>query len=77
MADLRLHAQRFFDGQNYYDDHVLIIKDGVIINIDDKLAAVDKYLQGLVVPGYIDLQVNGGGGVLFNQSPFSLFILLF
>ena len=24
---------------------------------------------GLLVPGYIDTQVNGGGGVLFNDSP--------
>jgi N-acetylglucosamine-6-phosphate deacetylase len=24
---------------------------------------------GLVVPGFVDLQVNGGGGVLFNNAP--------
>jgi len=26
-------------------------------------------LGGLLVPGYIDTQVNGGGGVLFNDAP--------
>ena len=27
-------------------------------------------LEGqLLVPGFIDAQVNGGGGVLFNDSP--------
>ncbi len=25
--------------------------------------------QGVLVPGFIDLQVNGGGGYLFNESP--------
>ena len=24
---------------------------------------------GLLAPGYIDVQVNGGGGVLFNEDP--------
>lgn len=24
---------------------------------------------GLLVPGYVDLQVNGGGGILFNNKP--------
>ena len=26
---------------------------------------------GLVAPGFVDLQVNGGGGVLFNDAPTS------
>jgi N-acetylglucosamine-6-phosphate deacetylase len=28
-----------------------------------------QYLEGDLVPGFIDLQVNGGGGVLFNDQP--------
>jgi N-acetylglucosamine-6-phosphate deacetylase len=32
--------------------------------------AVDVDLEGqLLLPGFIDVQVNGGGGVLFNDSP--------
>lgn len=31
--------------------------------------AVRRRLEGDLVPGFIDLQVNGGGGVLFNDSP--------
>ena len=32
--------------------------DGRVIKID-----------GIVAPGFLDLQVNGGGGVLFNDDP--------
>ena len=69
MTQLRFHAQRLFDGQNYFDDQVLTIIDGVISAIDQNTKEVDFKTSGLVVPGFIDLQVNGGGGALFNDSP--------
>ncbi len=69
MTTLRLHAHRLFDGLNYSDDQVLSIKDGKIIAIDQNVDSADYVAEGLVVPGFIDLQVNGGGGSLFNASP--------
>ena len=69
MITLRLHAHRLFDGQNFLDNVVLMIRDGKIQAIDQDTTYVDQVAEGLVVPGFIDLQVNGGGGVLFNQSP--------
>jgi len=69
MTVFRLHLKKLFDGQNYIDDQVLTISDGKIIAFDSNTAKVDDVLQGLVVPGFIDLQVNGGGGALFNDSP--------
>jgi len=69
MTTLRLHAKRIFDGQNYLDDQVIVITNGTITAFDSDTSCVDHVLDGLVVPGYIDLQVNGGGGVLFNNSP--------
>lgn len=69
MTQLRLHAKRLFDGQNFLDDHVLTIIDGKISAIDRDTSNVDEEVFGLLVPGFIDLQVNGGGGVLFNDSP--------
>lgn len=69
MAEIRLHAQQLFDGQQTVDHQVLTIVDGKISAIDSDVARVDQVLEGLVVPGFIDLQVNGGGGVLFNVSP--------
>jgi N-acetylglucosamine-6-phosphate deacetylase len=69
MTQLRFHAKRLFDGQCFHDDHVLTITDGVISAIDQDTNDVDVKVTGLVVPGYIDLQVNGGGGALFNDAP--------
>jgi len=69
MTQLRLHATQLFDGQDFIDDQVLTITDGVISAIDQNTNDVDVKATGLVVPGYIDLQVNGGGGALFNDSP--------
>lgn len=69
MTSFRLHATRLFDGQDFIDDQVLTITDGVISAIDQNTNGVDVKITELVAPGYIDLQVNGGGGALFNDSP--------
>lgn len=64
-----------FNGEDLFEDHAVVI-DGKII--DDVLPrqdlaadiAIERDLQGgLLVPGFIDIQVNGGGGVLFNDTP--------
>lgn len=69
MSSLRFHAKRLFDGYSFLDDQVLTITDGMISAIDENINEVDVAVSGLVVPGYIDLQINGGGGVLFNDEP--------
>ncbi|WP_019026344.1 N-acetylglucosamine-6-phosphate deacetylase [Colwellia piezophila] len=69
MTQMRFYAPRFFDGQAFLGEQVLTIVDGTITAIDQDTSKFDVVAKGLVVPGYIDLQVNGGGGVLFNDSP--------
>ncbi|GAW97371.1 MULTISPECIES: N-acetylglucosamine-6-phosphate deacetylase [Colwellia] len=69
MTPMRFHAKRLFDGHAFLDDQVLTIVAGKITDIDQNTSKVDVTAKGLVVPGYIDLQVNGGGGALFNDSP--------
>jgi N-acetylglucosamine-6-phosphate deacetylase len=69
MTNKRFHAKRLFDGQAFFGDQVLTIVDGQIIAIDQDISNSDVTVDGLVAPGYIDLQVNGGGGALFNESP--------
>lgn len=46
------------------------IADGRIARVFDAVPAGDTDLGGgWLVPGFIDTQVNGGGGVLFNDAP--------
>ena len=62
-------------GQNGFVDGKAVIIDGAAIagfvGVADLTADIERYdLEGdLLVPGFIDTQVNGGGGVLFNDSP--------
>lgn len=69
MTQKRFHAKQLFDGQAFLDDQVLTIVDGQIMAIDQDISNSDITVDGLVAPGFIDLQVNGGGGALFNDSP--------
>ena len=69
MLVQRVHAKALFDGENFLADQVLTIEQGKIIAIDQNIHTADVRLLGLVVPGFIDLQVNGGGGVLLNSTP--------
>lgn len=48
----------------------LIVEHGMIQAVRPATAAEqDAMLPGSLIPGYIDTQVNGGGGVLLNQQP--------
>ncbi|WP_158968683.1 N-acetylglucosamine-6-phosphate deacetylase [Paraglaciecola sp. L3A3] len=67
---MRYFAPQLFDGNNIKNNQVMTIKNGSIISVEDGLAeSADIQLTGLVAPGFIDVQVNGGGGVLFNNQP--------
>ena len=56
-------------------DRVVLIEAGRILDVvapdDSRCASADRRdLNGqLLLPGFIDTQVNGGGGVLFNDDP--------
>jgi len=63
---------RIFDGNTLLDHHALIINGSEIVAIVpcQSLAAEIDVIGldgGILAPGFIDLQVNGGGGVLFNN----------
>jgi N-acetylglucosamine-6-phosphate deacetylase len=61
-----------FDGTRLRDDAAVLIDAGKIVGVmpEAKLPkGVDKQgITGLLAPGFIDVQVNGGGGVLFNET---------
>src|SRR5579863_3334000 len=74
MSQALINA-RILTPEGWRDDAVLLLKDAHIVAItgadDTRLYGVECHdLQGLsVLPGFIDCQVNGGGGVLFNTTP--------
>ena len=63
-----------FDGAALLRDRALVVEDGRVAGI---LSFADKPIRGEAVdlqggilsPGFVDWQVNGGGGVLFNADP--------
>ena len=69
-----LTGARIFDGDLWHEDSALLIADGKVAAIaplrDLPADARAVPMDGLsLVPGFIDLQVNGGGGVLLNEQP--------
>jgi N-acetylglucosamine-6-phosphate deacetylase len=65
-----IYVPELFDGQEFKQDQCINIVDGKITSVSSgKAAQADEVLDGLLVPGFIDVQVNGGGGVLFNNQP--------
>ncbi|MFC0220776.1 N-acetylglucosamine-6-phosphate deacetylase [Pseudochelatococcus lubricantis] len=66
-------ARIFSDNRVWLDDHAVVVADGRIAAITANAALGDalprRQIDGLLVPGFVDVQVNGGGGVLFNDTP--------
>ena len=65
---------RIFDGTGILEGYAARFEDGVLAAIaeDSEVPAsgVEIDLEGdILCPGYTDLQVNGGGGVLLNDDP--------
>lgn len=74
MTRTALVGARIFAGEAWYDQHALVMSDGRIETLlvaealpDDML--VEELDGGVLLPGFVDTQVNGGGGVLFNDKP--------
>jgi len=67
-------GSKLFNGIDFIEHKALLIEDQHIAGIVNKDAIptnfqVKKLDGGILSPGFIDLQVNGGGGKLFNNSP--------
>lgn len=66
---------RVLTPDGFKDRQSILIKDGKIFKVcDDKYCpqdvTIERDAEGMtLLPGLIDIQVNGGGGVLFNDHP--------
>jgi N-acetylglucosamine-6-phosphate deacetylase len=73
MKAFAIAADRVFDGEQMREGHAVLVEGGRIADVvatDATPNGVDvRRVEGLLAPGFIDVQVNGGGGVLFNDTP--------
>jgi N-acetylglucosamine-6-phosphate deacetylase len=59
-----------FDSGRLRTGQALRLQGGKVAEIRPLAEAPDaRPIHGTVAPGFVDLQVNGGGGVLLNQTP--------
>ncbi len=73
MDNVWIVPDSVFDAGTLQQGRALRLEEGRATTICD-LAAVPQgqrllAVAGVLTPGFVDLQINGGGGVLFNQSP--------
>lgn len=63
-----------FDGETWHEDAALVVSGGRVASIVPETdipagAEIVSCEGGIIVPGFVDLQVNGGGGVMLNDEP--------
>ena len=70
---LALAGARIFDGTSLVAGRAVVVDGGrisAVVAEGDVPAGVSiRRIEGLLAPGFIDIQVNGGGGVLLNHEP--------
>ena len=65
---------KLFTDQGFETGRTLLVRDGRVEALvgASQFMGADRVIDldgGMLVPGFIDTQVNGGGGVLFNEDP--------
>lgn len=66
-------ASQVFDGDRLLNDHAILVAKGQVADIkptqDVNPSLIQETHDGIITPGFFDIQVNGGGGVMFNTTP--------
>ncbi len=57
-----------FDGTQLLADHVVIVENGVITSIAQGAVKDPMFQGGILAPAFVDLQVNGGGGIMLDGA---------
>ena len=61
-----------FDGVRFRPGHGVVVAGGRIVALTPDPPADLPRLRlggGILAPGFVDVQVNGGGGVMLNDAP--------
>jgi N-acetylglucosamine-6-phosphate deacetylase len=66
---LALAPTRLFTGSEILEGYTVHISEGRVLDVTAATSPSAIKLDGLLAPGFVDIQVNGGGGVLFNDAP--------
>ncbi|MDF0601586.1 N-acetylglucosamine-6-phosphate deacetylase [Psychromarinibacter sp. C21-152] len=64
-------ARAVFDGTRLHEGHALLVEDGRVAGLTAEPPAgmpVTDHGDAILAPGFVDLQVNGGGGVMLDCS---------
>ncbi|GLP95070.1 N-acetylglucosamine-6-phosphate deacetylase [Paraferrimonas sedimenticola] len=69
MSMIGLLADRVFNGERWLEETPIFFDDSGVVSLSRVEGVAIERMSGALVPGFIDTQVNGGGGVLFNQAP--------
>ncbi len=74
MTKIACIAPRIFDGHSAHQNSALLVEHGLVVAIV-RLPDVPQDAKrivcqtGILSPGFVDLQVNGGGGWMLNNEP--------
>jgi N-acetylglucosamine-6-phosphate deacetylase len=70
---IAIETEHLFDGEASLGPRTVLVESGVVIDILDRpppgMTVQRLGREAILAPGFVDLQVNGGGGVLFNDAP--------
>ena len=71
-----LTGAKVFDGEGWHTNAAVLLQAERILRIAPIAeipgdAQIERLPGGILAPGFIDAQVNGGGGVLLNDAPTS------
>jgi N-acetylglucosamine-6-phosphate deacetylase len=74
MSDVfALFAKRIFDGEGWHENAALAFRgdaiEGIVAREEIPAGAEIVEAGDMLAPGFVDLQVNGGGGVMLNDHP--------
>ncbi len=74
MTKTAFIAPQIFDGHAAHQGSALLVNNNLVVaivplsDVPQEAKRVD-YQTGILCPGFVDVQVNGGGGRMLNDSP--------